>query len=179
MRPAAKRLELAAEMTAVRMTKLKRSAAYGIPRRSNTVTKGLFRIEASSTGRSAARTTIVPMKKTTRRMIVVLTASGITFSGLAVSPAATPMSSVPEKAKLTATIVVRSGRNPLGKSPADVRFESPGAGEPSARGMTPKTASPPSTMKIWIVTTLMSEKRNSPSAKSRVVKTVMPRIRMQ
>ena len=109
-------------MTAVRITKLKRSAAYGMPMRSKTVTNGLLRIEASSIGRSAARITIVPMKKSTRRTTVVRTAIGMTFSGFCVSPAATPMSSVPENAKLTAIIVVRSGSRPFGKRPPSVRL---------------------------------------------------------
>lgn len=45
--------------------------------------------------------------------------------------------------------------------------------------MTPKTARPPAMMKTWIVTTLMSEKMNSPSAKNFVVKTFIARIRRQ
>lgn len=106
----------------MRITKLKRSAAYGMPMRSKTVTKGLFRMEASSSGRSAARITIVPMKKRTRRTTVVRTAIGMTFSGFWVSPAATPMSSVPENAKFTAIIVVRSGSRPFGKRPPSVRL---------------------------------------------------------
>jgi hypothetical protein len=43
-------------------------------------------------------TRIAPRKKTVRRIIAVRMAFGMTFSGFFDSPAATPMSSVPEKA---------------------------------------------------------------------------------
>ena len=53
---------------------------------------------ASLTGNRAARTMIVKTKKITKRPIVVLIALGTASVGLSVSPAAIPISSVPEKA---------------------------------------------------------------------------------
>jgi len=80
------------------MTKFIISAAKGIPILSNTSTNGAVETPASFIGNSEARTTIVKTKKITRRPIVVLIALGTASFGLSVSPAAIPISSVPEKA---------------------------------------------------------------------------------
>ena len=71
--------------------------------------------------------TIEPMKKMTRRASVARIARGMVVPGSSTSPAVIPMSSVPEKAKLTARIVVNTAPRPLGKRPSLYRFVSPGA----------------------------------------------------
>ncbi len=96
MRPEAYNPEFAAEK-AVRITKLKISAAYGIPTFSNTSTNGLFSTPACCIGISAASTNTVPIKKIISRAMVVRIATGITLRGFSVSPAAMPISSVPRK----------------------------------------------------------------------------------
>ncbi len=78
-----------------------------------------------------------------------------------------PISSVPEKAKFTATIVIRIGTVPCANQPSARRWRIPGAGLPSANGSQPTTAAPPSTMNTTMVTTLISENQNSPSANQR------------
>ncbi|MCZ4065603.1 hypothetical protein NB636_04295 [Oxalobacter aliiformigenes] len=57
---------------------------------------GLLDTVAVSGDTRSATISTVPTKKTTRRSSDAFTAIGITFSGLLVSPAATPISSVPE-----------------------------------------------------------------------------------
>ncbi len=79
-----------------------------------------------------------------------------------------PISSVPEKAKLTATMVMIIGSTPCGSQPCWVRLPSPGAALPSFSGIKPNIAAAPSTIKAMMVTTLISENQNSPSAKKRV-----------
>ena len=101
-------------------------------------------------------------------------ATGITLCGFSVSPAAMPMSSVPEKAKFTATMVIRIGKPPWGNQPSAVMLCNPGAGEPSCIGIKPKMAAPPRIMKAIMVITLISENQNSPSAKKRVEITFRP-----
>ena len=59
-------------------------------------------------------TTMEPMKKMTRRNRVVWLAFGMALSGSLVSSAVTPISSVPEKAKFTVSMVVNTGIHPLG-----------------------------------------------------------------
>lgn len=63
-----------------------------------TVTKGLSSRPTWSKGMVAAMTAMAPTKKISRRNTVVRIALGMLVSGFAVSPAATPMSSEPEKA---------------------------------------------------------------------------------
>ena len=139
--------------------------------RSNTRTNGLFTTPAWSIGISAASTNTVPIKNTTRRITVVRIAQGTTFSGFSVSPAAMPISSVPEKAKFTATMVIRIGRVPCGSQPAAVRLCRKGAGVPSFIGSRPNMAAPPRMINASMVTTLIRENQNSLSAKKRVVMT--------
>ena len=74
------------------------SAANGIPILSKTSTNGAVDTPASFIGKSDAKTRMVKTKKITKRPIVVLIAFGTASFGLSVSPAAIPMSSVPEKA---------------------------------------------------------------------------------
>ena len=176
MRPEAYSPEFAADRIAVRITKLKISAAYGIPTFSNTSTNGLFSTPACCIGISAASTNTVPIKKIISRAIVVRIATGMTLRGFSVSPAAIPISSVPEKAKFTATIVIRIGKPPCGNQPSAVILLSPGAGAPSCIGIKPKIAAPPRMIKAMIVTTFTSENQNSPSAKKRVEMTFRPKI---
>ena len=179
IRPEAYRPEFAAERIAVRITKLKISAAYGMPTFSNTSTNGLFSTPACCIGINAASTNTVPIKKMMSRAMVVRIATGITLCGFSVSPAAMPISSVPEKAKLTATMVIRIGRPPCGNQPSAVMLLSPGAAEPSAIGIKPKMAAPPRIIKATMVITLTSENQNSPSAKKRVEITLRPKITAQ
>ena len=101
------------------------SPAQGTPILDRTVTKGLSSTPALSHGISAAMTTIEPMKKMVRRARVARIARGMVVPGSSTSPAVTPMSSVPEKAKLMARIVVNTAPNPLGKRPSWYRFVSP------------------------------------------------------
>ena len=51
---------------------------------------------------------MLPMKKIIRRQRVVLIAVGMVWAGSLVSPAVIPISSVPEKAKLTGSRVVKT-----------------------------------------------------------------------
>ena len=67
------------------------------------------------------------MKKRTSRHRVVWIALGRVFSGSLASPAVIPINSVPEKAKLTVSMVVKTPPIPVGKRPSLVRFVSPGA----------------------------------------------------
>ena len=71
------------------------------------------------------------MKKTTSLASVARIARGIVAPGSFTSPAVMPMSSVPEKAKFTARIVVNTAPRPLGKRPSPVRFDSSGAEPPA------------------------------------------------
>ncbi|PUW00511.1 hypothetical protein AUM95_23150, partial [Cronobacter sakazakii] len=61
-----------------------------------------------------ASTSTVPRKKITSRTMVVRIATGTTCGGCSFSPAAMPISAVPEKAKFTASIVIRMGSVPAG-----------------------------------------------------------------
>ncbi len=85
--------------------------------RSNTTMKGDFVTPAASVGTRQASTNTVPMKKNTRRITVVRIAIGMTRSGDSVSPAATPMSSVPKNANVTTVMAASTGAKPLGRSP--------------------------------------------------------------
>lgn len=105
MRVEAYRPEFEAESTAVSTTKFMMSPAYGMPMPLNTSTNGLSPTPALRHGISAHITVIEPMKKSTRRHRVVWMAFGTAVCGSLVSPAVTPMSSVPENAKLTVRIV--------------------------------------------------------------------------
>ena len=67
------------------------------------------------------------MKKMTRRNRVVWIAFGMALSGSLVSPAVTPISSVPEKAKFTVSMVVNTGIHPLGNNPSFTKFSNSGA----------------------------------------------------
>ncbi len=62
-------------------------------------------------------TTIVPTKNMSKRQIAALIALGTVFAGSSASPAATPISSVPEKAKFTMSMVVKIGNKPCGNQP--------------------------------------------------------------
>ena len=70
-------------------------------------------------------TMIEPMKKMARRARVARIARGTVVPGSSTSPAVMPMSSVPEKAKFTARIVVNTAPKPLGKRPSRYRLVSP------------------------------------------------------
>ncbi|SDO51209.1 hypothetical protein SAMN04489749_1167 [Bifidobacterium longum] len=93
----------------------------------NTSTNGLSPTPALRHGISAHITVIEPMKKSTRRHSVVWMAFGTAVCGSLVSPAVTPMSSVPENAKLTVRIVANTGMKPLGKTPSLMRLPNIGA----------------------------------------------------
>lgn len=80
------------------MTKFIMSAAKGMPTDEKTVTNGLSSSPTCSNGMVAAMTAMAPTKKISRRMTVLRIALGMLVAGSAVSPAATPMSSEPEKA---------------------------------------------------------------------------------
>ena len=110
---------------------------------------------------------------------MVRIASGTTFSGFSVSPAAMPISSVPEKAKFTATMVIRIGSVPCGSQPEAVRLCRNGAGVPSFIGSRPNMAAPPRMINARMVTTLISENQNSLSAKKRVVTTLSRKMAAQ
>ena len=92
-----------------------------------TSTNGLSPTPAWRHGISAHITVIEPMKNSTRRHSVVWMAFGTVVSGSRVSPAVTPMSSVPENAKLTVRIVANTGMKPLGKTPSLMRLTNIGA----------------------------------------------------
>ena len=81
---------------AVKITKFIMSAEYGTPIRSRTATKGLSNTPASEIGNNADKTTIVPTKDDQSPQS---SSNGLRyhFSGFAVSPAAMPINSVPEK----------------------------------------------------------------------------------
>ncbi|MNV14342.1 hypothetical protein D3C71_1050230 [compost metagenome] len=68
---------------------------------------------------------MVPTKKIARRSTVVRMARGTLRWGSLVSPAAMPISSVPENAKETASNVMAIGMKPVGKSPSRVKLLSP------------------------------------------------------
>ncbi|MOA08088.1 hypothetical protein D3C78_1278270 [compost metagenome] len=110
---------------------------------------------------------------------MVRIAQGTTFSGFSVSPAAMPISSVPENAKFTATMVIRIGKVPFGSQPEAVRLCRKGAGVPSFIGSRPNMAAPPRMINARMVTTLISENQNSLSAKKRVVTTLSRKIAAQ
>ena len=74
------------------------SAAKGMPILSKTSTKGALDTPASFIGKSDAKTTIGNTNHITKRPFVFLIALGTAYLGFFVSPAAIPMSSVPEKA---------------------------------------------------------------------------------
>ena len=109
--------EFAADSTAVSTTKFITSPANGMPMLWNTSTNGLASTPDCFQGISAAMTAIEPMKKIARRNTVVCTAFGIARSGFLVSPAATPTTSVPEKANTTVRSVENTGIIPLGNQP--------------------------------------------------------------
>ncbi len=69
-----------------------------MPIEEKTVTNGLSSRPTWSKGMVAAMTAMAPTKKISSRNTVVRMALGMLVSGLAVSPAATPMSSEPENA---------------------------------------------------------------------------------
>ena len=119
--------ELAADRMAVRMTTFMIVPAEGIPIALKTVTNGLSSTPASCQGMRALIAVIEPMKKTTRRHRVAWMGRGTVAPGSFVSPAVIPMSSVPEKAKLTVSMVVKTAPRPVGKRPSAVRLCSSGA----------------------------------------------------
>ena len=127
MRVEAYNPEFAAERIAVSTTKFIASPAKGRPMELNTSTKGLSSTPASCQGISEAMTMMEPVKKMTRRNRVVWIAFGKALSGSLVSPAVTPISSVPEKAKFTVSMVVNTGIHPLGNNPSFTKFSNSGA----------------------------------------------------
>jgi hypothetical protein len=161
--------EFAADKMAVNITKFIISAAYGTPIRSRTATKGLSNTLASETGNNADKTTMVPTKKIINLHNVIRIAFGIVFSGFTVSPAATPINSVPENAKFTASIVIRMAKAPFGNKPALVTFENNGADCALIIGIKPTIAPAPRIMNITIANTLIDANQNSDSAKNLTV----------
>ena len=99
-------------------TKFMMSPVNGMPIDWNTSTNGLASTPDLRHGISAAMTAIEPMKKIARRSTVVCTAFGIALDGSFVSPAATPTTSVPEKANTTVSRVEKIGSTPLGSQPS-------------------------------------------------------------
>ncbi len=91
--------------------------------RSKTLTKGLCAIEESLMGKKTEMTNTEPKKKKTIRHKVALIALGITSLAFLVSPTATPMTSVPVKAKITASIAEKTAALPLGKNPPIAKME--------------------------------------------------------
>ncbi len=90
---------------------------------------------------------------------------GISFAGLAVSPAVIPISSVPEKAKLTEIIAMKTARKPFGNSPpCEVKFDSIGASPEPCNEIKPNIAAPPKIINKRMVTILTLENQNSVSA---------------
>lgn len=69
----------------------------------------------------------MPTKKINKRQIAVLMALGTFSQDLPVSPAATPINSVPEKAKFTINMVVKIGNRPCGNQPSSVKLLNNGA----------------------------------------------------
>ncbi len=126
------------------------------------------------------------MKKMISRHKVVWMALGRVFSGSLASPAVIPISSVPEKAKLTVSIVVKTPPKPVGNQPSLVRLVKPGAPWLPFKGITPTTASPPKMMKATIAATLTAANQNSLSAKiltekklERKIKIMKTRLQIQ
>ncbi len=91
------------------------------------------------------------------------------FPDSLVSPAATPINSVPENATFTASIVIRMAKAPFGNKPALVTLENNGADCALIIGMKPIIAAAPRIMNITIANTFIDANQNSDSAKNLTV----------
>ena len=127
-------------------------------------------------GISAAITVIAPRKKTTSRQRAARIARGTACRGFCASPAVTPISSVPEYAKSTASIVVNTMGRPWGNQPSAVSSEKNGAAEPSCSGSRPTIAAAPSRMNATIATTLTPASQDSVRPKMRTEHRLIPAI---
>ncbi|MNZ55321.1 hypothetical protein D3C78_732460 [compost metagenome] len=143
-----------------------------MPISSNTMTNGLSTSPACSRGSNVARTKIVPTKNSAKRTTVVRIALGTLVCGSCASPAAIPISSVPENAKDTARRVMAMGKNPVGNSPSRVKLESPAPCK-LCTCKRPKMAAPPIAMNVITVRTLINESQNSVSANNRTETTLL------
>ena len=74
-------------------------------------------------GKKTEMTNTEPKKKKTIRHKVALIALGITSLAFLVSPTATPITSVPVKAKITASIALKTVALPLGKNPLSPKWK--------------------------------------------------------
>ena len=78
-------------------------------------------------GIKAPMTTIVPINSVINKNSVLLMALGMFFSGWLVSPAATPISSVPLKAKFAESRTIKTAPTPCGKTPFETKLVNKGA----------------------------------------------------
>ena len=127
---------------------------------------------------SAPITTIVPIKSVINKNRVLLIALGIFFSGWLVSPAATPINSVPLKAKFAESNTIKTAPNPLGKIPLDTKFLNKGALVACA-GRIPVIAVAPKIIKIPRATILTRDIQNSLTENILISKTLSNKIKIE
>ena len=93
--------------------------------------------------------------------IVCKIAFGIFFLGSDVSPAATPINSAPEKAKLADSIAKKTEPAPFGNQPFSVRWLKSGADSFPWIGINPNMPPRPRIRKIASASTLINDIQNS------------------